>query len=150
MRKTLLAIFVAIAMLGSSAFAQSGYWAGLSASLAGPSVHFGVKEVIPGFDLRANIGSSYGFGNFSVGATMLLFPDFEVSEVDAAPYLGAGFTAGLGSTFDLTLDVLAGLSFAIADLGFSDVSFFAEAGGALRWPLGASGLLIRGGVNFGF
>lgn len=150
MRKTLIALIAAVALLGSSAFAQSGYWAGVSASLAGPSVHFGVKDAIPGFDLRANLGTNYGFSNFSVGATLLLFPDFAVSDVDAAPYLGAGFTAGLGSSFDLTLDLLGGLSFALADLGFTNVGFFAEAGGALRWPLGGSGLVVRGGVNFGF
>jgi hypothetical protein len=150
MRRIILSLILATTLASGAAFAQSGYWAAVSGSLAGPSLHFGVENVFQGFDLRANLGSDYSFKNFNIGATALYNLATDVPDVNGDLYLGAGFTAYVGSGFDFSVDLLGGMKFSLSDLGLGNLGLFAEAGGALSWPLASSGLIVRGGLLYGF
>lgn len=150
MRRIILSLIFAATLISGAAFAQSGYWVALSGSLAGPSVHFGVENVFQNFDLRANLGSNYGFNNLNVGVTALYTLPTDVPDIDGDLYLGAGFTAYLGGAFDFSVDLLGGIEFSLSDLGLGGAGVFVEAGGALSWPLADSGLIVRGGFLYSF
>jgi hypothetical protein len=141
---------VTVAMASGAALAQSGYWAAVSGSLAGPSLHFGVENAFMNFDLRANLGSNYKFDAFMLGVTAIYNLPTELEDIQGDLYLGTGFTATLGSEFDLSLDLLGGMKFSLSALGLGNLGIFGEAGGALSWPLADSGLIVRGGLYYGF
>jgi hypothetical protein len=150
MRRIVLALIFATTLASGAAFAQSGYWAAFSGSLVGPSLHFGVQNAFQGFDLRANLGSDYKFENFNIGATAIYNLATEIPDVNGDLYLGAGLTAYVGGGFDFSVDLLGGMKFSLSDLGLGNLGLFAEAGGALRWPMADSGLIVRGGLFYGF
>ena len=71
MRKLLISLFAVAALGTGAAFAQSGFWAGVSGGYPGAEAHFGVENVFAGLDLRANVGYSYSVGALTVGAGVL-------------------------------------------------------------------------------
>jgi hypothetical protein len=149
MRKFVLALMAVTFLSAGSAFAQSGYWVGAAGSLAGPSLHFGVKDVVPNFDLRASVNSNYAFNGFGVSVATLFNIDLGV-DTGAATYLGVGFSADLTSASGATVDGFVGFDVNLGEYGLSAASFFIEVGGAFRWPLANTGLIARAGVNYRF
>ena len=91
MRKLLISLFAVAALGTGAAFAQSGYWAGVSAGWPGAVVHFGVENVFAGLDVRANVGYQYvGVAGFGLGADVLYGLELDTGALPLDTYVGGG------------------------------------------------------------
>lgn len=123
MRKFLIALF-AVATLGAgTAFAQSGYWAGLSTGFPfGVSLHFGMEDLLsPGIDVRFNVKGST-FGGAVQTATSTVLP---AQTSPTATYSGFVFSVGADVLYNLDLATDPNLNAYVGgglDLGFASGS----------------------------
>jgi hypothetical protein len=149
MRKLLLSV-LAVAVLGTgSAFAQSGFWAGISGGYPGAEVHFGVENVFQGLDLRANVGYSYGVGALTIGADVLYGLAVDTGTLPLDTYVGAGATLVLEPDLFATANLFGGIEYRLAEVGLPEGGIFLEVGPTIRLPfeLGVTGRL---GFNYHF
>lgn len=156
MRKLLISL-IAIAALGTGgAFAQSGFWAGVSGGYPGAQVHFGVENVFAGLDVRANVGLNYyGFGApaIGVGVDVLYGLDVDTGAVPIGVYVGGGpnFTL-VGGNIGVGAMAFVGGEYPLGDLGIPELSVFFEVGPAVKivpLPVGFD-FVGRLGVNYRF
>ena len=155
MRKLLISL-IAIAALGTGgAFAQSGFWAGVSGGYPGAQVHFGVENVFAGLDARVNVGYFY-FGpaatGFGIGADVLYGLDVDTGLVPLDVYVGGGPNIAIGA-FDLGLsvDAFVGAEYRLFELGLPEGGIFLEIGPAVRiLPSFSADFIGRVGFNWHF
>lgn len=151
MRKLVISL-LAVAVLGAgSALAQSGLWAGVSAGWPGAALHFGVENVVQNLDVRANIGSSYNFKDFSVGADVLYGLDVDLGVVPLDAYVGGGVALGVGTGFSFGIGAFGGIEYRLGEAGLPEGGIFLEVGPAFDvTPAFRFGVLARLGFNYHF
>jgi hypothetical protein len=136
MRKLLISL-IAIAALGTgAAFAQSGFWAGISGGYPGAQVHFGVENVFAGLDVRANLGFFY-FGpaasGFGLGANAVSPLDTQNGTTPTEVYVGAGPNLSVGAAaVGLSIDAFVGGEYRLGELNLPEGGVFLEIGPAVR------------------
>lgn len=151
MRKLIISLLALFTVLGGSAFAQSGYWAGVNVGYPGAGVHFGVSDLAPGVDFRANVGYSYGAATgFGIGVDALFDLNLDVAE-DFQVYAGGGLDIVFSSaTTRLGIRGIIGGEYNLASAGMPEGGIFIEVGPALNLsPTGFSGF-ARVGFNYHF
>jgi hypothetical protein len=152
MRKFTLALLTVMVLCLGSAFAQTGYWGGVSFGFPGVNVHFGIEDLTPAFDLRANLGFSYFGGGFTLGADALFaLPIETTAPIDV--YAGGGplIAAGGAAGFGFGINVLAGLEYRLTELNFPEGGVFVEIGPTLLFvPAFGGGFVGRAGFNYHF
>lgn len=151
MRKLIISLLALFTVIGGTAFAQGGYWAGVHAGFPGAGVHFGVSDLAPNLDFRANVGYSYaGFSGFSIGADVLYNLDLDVAE-DFQVYAGGGLNVAFAAGgAGISLHALIGGEFDLASSGLNNGGIFIEVGPALNLsPTQFSGI-ARLGFNYHF
>ncbi len=157
MRKLLISL-IAIAALGTGgAFAQSGFWAGLSGGYPGAQVHFGVENAFAGLDLRTNLGYGFfGARGIGFGVDVLYGLDVDTGVTPIDVYVGGGpnFSIGDGA-FGFSIDAFVGGEYRLGEIGLPEGGVFLEVGPAIRL-LGADGFALgfdfigRLGFNYHF
>ncbi|MFN2322406.1 MAG: hypothetical protein ABR510_05550 [Trueperaceae bacterium] len=149
MRKLLISLF-AIAALGTgAAFAQSGFWAGVSGGYPGAEAHFGVENVFAGLDLRANVGYSYGASALTVGADVLYGLDLDTGALPLDTYVGGGATLVLDPDLFGTVNLFGGIEYRLGEIGLPEGGVFLEVGPTIRLPF-ELGITARLGFNYHF
>lgn len=156
MRKLLISLIAVAALGAGTAFAQSGFWAGVSGGYPGAQVHFGVENVFAGLDVRANVGFNYyGFGapTIGVGVDVLYGLDADTGAVPINVYVGGGpnFTF-VGGNLGAGVMAFVGGEYALGDLGIPELSVFLEVGPAVKLLPQPFGFDFAGrlGVNYRF
>ena len=151
MRKLIISL-LAVAVLGAgSAFAQSGYWAGVSAGYPGAVVHFGVENVFAGLDIRANIGYQYiGVPGFSLGADVLYGLAVDTGTLPLDTYVGGGIGVGIGTGMSIGAGVFGGVEYRLGEIGLPEGGVFLEIGPSFSFTPFAFGFLGRLGFNYHF
>ncbi|MDA0700231.1 MAG: hypothetical protein O3A02_03345 [bacterium] len=146
MRKLILSLLAVTVLGAGSAFAQSGFWAGASAGWPGAALHFGVENVVAGLDVRANVGASYTFADFSVGADVLYGLDLD----DAIEtYVGGGVALKIGT--GIGFGAFAGFEYRLGEGDLPEGGIFVEVGPSFAvTPAFAFGVLARLGFNYHF
>lgn len=151
MRKLIISLLALFTIAGGTALAQNGYYAGVHAGYPGAGVHFGVSDVAPNLDFRANVGYSYAtVSGFSIGADALYKLNLDVAD-DFQVYAGGGldiaFAAGGAG---ISIHGLIGGEFDLASSGMNNGGIFIEVGPALLLsPTQFSGF-ARLGFNYHF
>jgi len=153
MRKLLISL-IAIAALGTGgAFAQSGFWAGLSGGYPGAQVHFGVENAFAGLDVRANLGYAFFAGNrFGFGVDVIYGLDLDTGVTPIDVYVGGGpnFSFGAGSDLRVSIDAFVGGEYRLGEIGLPEGGVFLEVGPALQVNPFAFGFIGRLGFNYHF
>lgn len=154
MRKFIIGL-VAVAVLGTgSAFAQSGYWAGISAGYPGAALHFGIEDVAPNFSVRLNAGYSYiGTRGFALGVDALYDLPVDLGDTPIDVYAGGGIGLGIGGVggVGLGVNLFVGGEFSLAQAGLPEGGVFLEVGPALGvLPSFGFGVAGRLGFNYHF
>lgn len=152
MRKLLVSL-IAVAALGTgAAFAQGGYWAGVSVGYPGASLHFGVDNIAPGFAVRLNAGYNYVGAGFALGVDGLYDLPVDMGDTPIDVYAGAGLGIGVGGgPLQLAANVIVGGEFSLAGSGLPEGGVFLEVGPSLRLlPSFQFGVLGRLGFNYHF
>lgn len=149
MRKFLISL-IAVAVLGAgAAFAQSGYWAGVSAGYPGAALHFGLSDVTPDLDVRVNAGYNYIGSGFALGVDALYHLPFDTgAPIDL--YAGGGVGLGIGTGVDVAVNLLVGGEFRLVDAGLPQGGVFLEAGPSLNLNPFKFGVAARVGFNYHF
>jgi len=151
MRKLILSLLAVTVLGAGSAFAQSGFWAGASAGWPGAALHFGVENVVAGLDVRANVGASYTFADFSVGADVLYGLDLDVGMLPLETYVGGGVALNIGTGIGFGAGVFAGIEYRLGEVGLPEGGIFFEVGPSFAvTPAFAFGVLARLGFNYHF
>ena len=132
MRKLLISLVLIAALGAGGAFAQSGYWAGVSSGWPGAQLHFGVENVVAGLDVRGNLGFAY-FGSYlEVGASVLYDLGLDTGAVPLDVYVGGGpsvgFVFGGVGGFVTSLEAFGGAEYRLSDLGLPEGGVFLELG----------------------
>lgn len=157
MRKLLLGLLAALVLGSGTAFAQSGFFAGLSGGYPGAAIHFGVEDVItPGLDLRANIGYAYaGASGPSFGVDGLYGLDVDTGEVPVDIYAGGGLGLVFGEA--LAIKALVGGEYRFFEIDLPELGAFLEVGPSFGIDLDTAdayepgfGFDARVGVNYHF
>ncbi len=152
MRKVLVSL-IAVAALGTgAAFAQGGYWAGVSAGYPGAALHFGIDDIAPALAVRLNAGYNYiGTGGFALGVDALYDLPVDLGDTPIAVYAGGGVGIGIGAGVALGVNVFVGGEFSLAQAGLPEGGVFLEVGPAIgiipNFGFGVSGRL---GFNYHF
>ncbi len=152
MRKVLVSL-IAVAALGTgAAFAQGGYWAGVSAGYPGAALHFGIDDIAPALAVRLNAGYNYiGTGGFALGVDALYDLPVDMGDTPIAVYAGGGVGIGIGAGVALGVNVFVGGEFSLAQAGLPEGGVFLEVGPAIgiipNFGFGVSGRL---GFNYHF
>ena len=134
MRKLLISLFAVAALGTGAAFAQSGYWAGVSAGWPGAVVHFGVENVFSGIDVRANVGYQYvGVAGFGLGADVLYGLNVDTGTLPLDTYVGGGLQFGIGSGGSLGLGAFGGIEYRLGEVGLPEGGVFLEVGPSLGY-----------------
>ena len=137
MRKLLISLIMVAALGATSAFAQSGYWAGVSAGYPGAKLHFGVENVFAGLDLRGNLGFGYIGSSLELGVSVLYGLELDTGMVPLDVYAGGGPTLGvtLGDDggFLSALEAFAGAEYRLGDLGLEQGGVFLELGPRIQF-----------------
>ena len=157
MRKLLISL-IAIAALGAGgAFAQSGFWAGISGGYPGAQVHFGVENVFPNLDVRGNLGFAYigapGVGTgIGLGVDVLYGLNVDTGLVPLDVYAGAGPNIAVGAAaVGFSIDAFVGAEYRLGELNLPEGGVFLELGPAIRvLPTFTAGLIGRLGFNWHF
>jgi hypothetical protein len=151
MRKLVISLLAVFVLGAGSAFAQSGVWAGASVGWPGAAIHFGVENVVQDLDLRVNVGSSYNFRSFSVGADALYGLNVDVGVLPLDTYVGGGFAIGIGTATSIGAGLLAGVEYRLGEVDLPEGGVFFEVGPSLALtPAFAFGVLGRLGFNYHF
>ncbi len=148
MRKLLISLIMIAALGAGGAFAQTGYWAGVSGGYPTAQVHFGVENVLAGLDVRGNLSFGY-FGFLEVGASVLYDLGLDTGDVPINVYVGGGPSVGLAfaGAFVATVELLAGAEYRLSDVGLPQGGVFLELGPAYRY-VGVAGFGFGGfGAN---
>jgi hypothetical protein len=132
MRKLLVSL-IAVAALGTgAAFAQGGYWAGVSAGFPGAALHFGIDDVAPALAVRLNAGYNYiGTGGFALGVDALYDLPVDLGDAPIAVYAGGGLGIGIGAGVALGINLFVGGEFSLAQAGLPEGGVFLEVGPAI-------------------
>lgn len=149
MRKLLISLFAVAALGTGAAFAQSGFWAGVSGGYPGAEAHFGVENVFANLDLRANVGYSYGAGALTLGADVLYGLDLDTGALPLDTYVGAGGTLVLQPNMFGTVNLFGGIEYRLSEIGLPEGGVFLEVGPTVRLPF-AIGITARLGFNYHF
>lgn len=132
MRKLLISLVLIAALGAGGAFAQSGYWAGVSSGWPGAQLHFGVENVVADLDVRGNLGFAYFGSYFEVGASVLYDLGLDTGVVPLDVYAGGGpsfgFVLGGAGGFVTSLEAFAGAEYRLSDLGLPEGGVFLELG----------------------
>lgn len=152
MRKFLVSLLAVAVLGGGAAFAQSGYWAGVSAGYPGAALHFGLENVSPNLDVRINAGYNYiGTGGFALGVDALYALPVDMGAAPIGVYAGGGLGLGIGSGVSVGLNLFAGGEFRLVDAGLPEGGIFLEAGPSLGFsPSFNFGVTARLGFNYHF
>lgn len=150
MRKFIISL-VAVAVLGTgAAFAQSGYWAGVSAGYPGAAVHFGVDNIAPGFAVRLNAGFNYiGTQGFALGVDALYDLPVNMGDTPIDLYVGGGLGIGIGAGVALGVNLFVGGEFSLAQAGLPEGGVFLEVGPSIG-VVPAFGFGVSGRVGFNY
>ena len=158
MRKLLFGLLAALVLASGAAFAQSGFWAGLSGGYPGAAIHFGVEDVVvDNLDARLNLGYAYAADSgFSVGVDALYGLDLDTGELAVDVYVGGGVGFVVGQAF--AVKALAGGEYRLAELGIDELGVFLEVGPSFGFDVdgddeetsGGFGFDARVGVNYHF
>ena len=121
MRKLLVSL-IAVAALGTgAAFAQGGYWAGVSVGYPGAALHFGIDDIAPSLAVRLNAGYNYiGTGGFALGVDALYDLPVDLGDTPIDVYAGGGVGIGIGSGIALGVNVFVGGEFSLAQAGLPE------------------------------
>jgi hypothetical protein len=152
MRKLLVSL-IAVAALGTgAAFAQGGYWAGVSAGFPGAALHFGIDDVAPALAVRLNAGYNYiGTGGFALGVDALYDLPVDLGDAPIAVYAGGGLGIGIGAGVALGINLFVGGEFSLAQAGLPEGGVFLEVGPAIGIiPNFGFGVAGRLGFNYHF
>jgi hypothetical protein len=151
MRKLVISLLAVFVLGAGSAFAQSGFWAGASVGWPGAAIHFGVENVVQGLDLRVNVGSSYNFRAFSVGADVLYNLVVDTGMLPLDTYVGGGLAIGIGPATSIGAGVIAGVEYRLLEANLPEGGIFFEVGPSLALtPAFAFGVVGRLGFNYHF
>lgn len=150
MRKILISLITVAVFGAGAAFAQSGYWAGVSAGYPGAALHFGISNVSPDLSVRVNAGYNYIGSGFSIGADALYGLPITTGTAPIDLYAGGGVGLGVGAGVDVALNVFAGGEFRLADAGFQQGGVFLEVGPSFSLSPFAFGVIGRLGFNYHF
>jgi hypothetical protein len=142
MRKLLISMIAIVALGTGAAFAQTGTWAGVSLGWPGAALHFGLENVAPNLDVRANLGYTYiGTGGFSFGVDALYNLNLDTGMAPLSTYVGGGLGLGFGAGFSAGIGLLAGAEYRLIDAGLPEGGVFFEVGPTIG---------LAGGFAFGF
>ena len=155
MRKLLITLTVIAALGTGGVFAQSGYWAGVSAGYPGAQVHFGVENAFAGLDVRANLGYAFFGGNrFGFGVDVMYDLDVDTGVTPIDVYVGGGpnFSFGTGTLgLGLSIDAFVGGEYRLGEIGLPEGGVFLEVGPAVQViPAFGFGFVGRVGFNYHF
>lgn len=128
MRKLLLGLLAALVLGSGAAFAQTGFWAGLSGGYPGAAVHFGVEGLgIDALDARVSLGYAYaGAEGFAFGVDALYGLDLDTGELPVDLYVGGGVGMVAGEAF--AIKALVGGEYRFGELGIPELGAFLEVG----------------------
>ncbi len=152
MRKFVISLVAVAVLSAGSAFAQTGYWAGISAGYPGAAVHFGVDGVAPGLAVRLNAGYNYiGTGGFALGVDALYDLPVNMGDTPIDLYAGGGLGIGIGAGVALGVNLFVGGEFSLAQAGLPEGGVFLEVGPAIGViPAFGFGVAGRLGFNYHF
>ncbi len=130
MRKLLITLTVIAALGTGGVFAQSGYWAGVSAGYPGAQVHFGVENVFANMDVRGNLGFAYLGSYLEVGANVLYPLNVDTGTIPLDVYVGGGPSFGFvfAGALVVGVEAFAGIEYRLIDLGLPEGGVFFEVG----------------------
>jgi len=152
MRKLVITL-IAVAALGTgAAFAQSGYWAGVSAGFPGAALHFGIDNIAPGFAVRLNAGYAYiAPTGFAIGVDALYDLPVDLGDAPVTVYAGGGVGLGIGGGVSLAINLFGGAEFSLAQAGLPEGGVFLEVGPSINVvPAFRFGVVGRLGFNYHF
>lgn len=153
MRKLLITLITIAALGTGGAFAQSGFWAGVSGGFPGAQVHFGVENAFAGLDVRANLGYAFFAGNtFGFGVDVLYGLDVDTGMTPIDVYVGGGpnFSFG-GGNLGVAIDAFAGGEYRLGEIGLPEGGVFLEVGPAVQVvPAFTFSFIGRLGFNYHF
>ena len=150
MRKLVISLLAVVLLGAGSAFAQTGYWAGLSAGL-GAVVHFGVENVFPGLDVRANLGYQYlGLTGIGLGADVLYGLAVDTGTLPLDTYVGGGLQVGIGGDEggSLSIGAFGGVEYRLGDVGLPEGGVFLEIGPSLGYRFAPAAGVSNVGFDF--
>lgn len=152
MRKFVISMVAALVLSSGAAFAQSGYWAGISAGYPGAALHFGIEDIAPNFSVRLNAGYSYiGTAGFALGVDALYDLPVDLGDTPIGIYAGGGVGVGLGGGLALGVNLFVGGEFSLAQAGLPEGGVFLEVGPAIGIiPSFGFGVAGRLGFNYHF
>jgi hypothetical protein len=134
MRKLVISLLAVFVLGAGSAFAQSGYWAGVSVGYPGAVVHFGVENAVQGLDIRANLGYQYlGVRGIGLGADVLYNLAVDTGTLPLDTYVGGGLQFGIGGGGSLGLGVFGGVEYRLLEVGLPEGGVFLEIGPSLGY-----------------
>lgn len=152
MRKCTLVLLLLAAVSLGAAFAQSGFWGGVSFGYPGLNLHVGAEDIFNTIDGRATLGFNYIGGGFVIAADALVGLPVDTA-FPLNVYAGGGplLVAGGGAGFGLGISVFVGGEFRLVDLNFPQGGVFLELGPTLSFlPSLGAGFLGRAGFNYHF
>lgn len=152
MRKFVISLIAVAVLSTGAAFAQSGYWAGISAGYPGAAVHFGIEDIAPNFSVRLNAGYSYiGTRGFALGVDALYDLPVDMGDTPLSIYAGGGVGLGIGAGMALGVNLFVGGEFSLAQAGLPEGGVFLEVGPAIGViPAFGFGVAGRLGFNYHF
>ena len=155
MRKLLISLIVIAALGTGGAFAQSGFWAGVSGGYPGAQVHFGVENVFADLDVRVNLNYFY-FGaaatGIGIGADVLYGLDVDTGVVPIDVYVGGGpnIQVGVGD-LGLSVDAFVGGEYRLGEINLPQGGVFLEVGPVIKiLPGFGADFMGRLGFNWHF
>lgn len=148
MRKLLLGLLAALVLGSGAAFAQTGFWAGLSGGYPGAAVHFGVESLgVENLDARLNLGYAYAADDgLSFGVDALYGLDLDTGEVPVDVYVGGGFGLVVSKAF--ALKALVGGEYRFGELGVPELGAFLEVGPSFGFDMDGDDAVDSGGFGF--
>lgn len=149
MRKLLVTLIAAVALSAGAAFAQTGYWGGVSAGYPGASLHFGVSDVSPNLSVRVNAGYNYVGSGFAIGVDALYALPFDAGNA-LDVYAAGGLGIGIGAGVDVALNILGGAEYNLAEAGLPQGGVFLEVGPSISLSPFSFGVTGRVGFNYHF
>jgi hypothetical protein len=158
MRTLFFGLLAALVLGGGAAFAQTGFWAGVSGGYPGAAAHFGVEDVVvENLDARLNLGYAYAAdAGFSVGVDALYGLPVDTGDLAIGVYAGGGVGLVVGQA--VAVKALVGGEYRLGDLGIEQLGIFLEVGPSFGFDIdgdededsGGFGFDARVGANYHF